>query len=236
MGGVRGGEGGMEAVCDVIAWLWQGQRSRCTQADAHQTQSFSLHDWIILTLVWQKVNICLPSSAVHMCVERSFLFQIYIESELQFNLSHLFLNFSISLWGGKYVCFCSSSSMTVRFEQISHTFVFAEVVLRSSSQIPRFCHPAVVSVYISMPIRCVHMLSGCSAISGHWTLSHLVAVWSYDMENEILEPSPWAWRSVCNTNIVFLVLQICEFVHRRHKYLTNGFTSATSLWASSGNK
>lgn len=31
----------------------------------HQTNCFSLHDWIILILVWQKVNDCDSSSAIH---------------------------------------------------------------------------------------------------------------------------------------------------------------------------
>lgn len=74
-------EGWMDAGCDVTTWPWQGHRSRCTQADTHQTQSFSLHGWIILIWVWQKVNICHPSWAVHARVERGFWFEVYIESD-----------------------------------------------------------------------------------------------------------------------------------------------------------
>lgn len=65
-GGVRGGEGGMDAGCDDTTWPWQGHKSRCTQADTLQTQRFSLHDWIILTVVWQKVNIWILQLCVHV--------------------------------------------------------------------------------------------------------------------------------------------------------------------------
>lgn len=75
--GPRGRKGGMGAGCDVTTWPWQGHRSRCTQADSHQTQSFSLHDWIILILVWQKVNICNPSWAVHARVEGIFIWSLH---------------------------------------------------------------------------------------------------------------------------------------------------------------
>lgn len=93
--------------------------------------------------------------------------------------------------------------------------------------------PAVASVFISMPIRCVHMLSRSSAISGHWTLSHLVAVLSYDMEIETLEGMTWS--RVCTPSVVFLVLQItCEFLHPQHKHSTNGCTSANFPGANSG--
>lgn len=56
----------------------------------------------------------------------------------------------------------------VRLEQIYHTLVFAKVVCGPHLTFPGFVIHllAVVSVYVSMSIQCVHMLSRCSAISG----------------------------------------------------------------------
>lgn len=182
---VREGGGGVRGRGRDGRWLWhhyptmtRAQKSVHTGWHTPYTQLFFLlvRDWIILILVWEKVSVSNHSSAVHVLIERGFLFEVSNSLTYPTCFSH---SYNIGLWSiykGKSVCLQSGF---YRY----NTFVFTKFI-GGPHLLRRFrgfvIHlPAVASVYVSMLIRCVHMLSGAVLylaveLCPTWCLFHVI--------------------------------------------------------------
>lgn len=144
-----------------------------------------------------------------------FVFDVYIGSNTLTCLMCFCITLTVCAWCAweeKPVYFCWISSMTrscVNIFPVTFSKMIYNLHIMYRFGVFVIHLPAVATVYVSMPVYSLHMLSRRTAISGRWTLSHLVAVPSYDMEKETLEPSPWAWRKA-----VCLLQILCFQFHR----------------------